>query len=290
MTTTTITTPTTAHGLYQVGVRATLTALAGEIHKGLLSVWRERAQVLVELPLWFGVFLLMNAIVGSGEQLAAGGRLDFTNTGQAGARFVGFAAFILFYLQSSKLYWRLLGEIQTGTLEQVHLSPLPSWLLTAVGRVVATMLEALVTVTAVFLGVSVVVDFEIPWSPAALLPLLLFVLATVGYSLVLGGLVLLWRRVEMLAEGLAVLAFLLAGIFVPLAIMPGWLATVGRLLPITESVEHLRAVIIDGRPALTLWGDGGLVWSTTTAFAWLLAGIAAFSLGQRIAKRNGSLG
>jgi ABC-2 type transport system permease protein len=118
----------------------------------------------------------------------------------------GFAAFILFYLQSSKLYWRLLGEIQAGTLEQVHLSPLPSWLLTAVGRVVATMLEALVTVTAVFLGVSVVADFDIPWQPAVLLPLLLFVLATVGYSLLVGGLVLLWRRVEMLAEGLAVLA------------------------------------------------------------------------------------
>src|SRR5215218_6355744 len=119
---TTITTPTTHTSRRGLGVRAAFTALTGEVRKGLLFVWRERAQVLIELPLWFGVFLLMNAIVGSGEQLAAGGRLDFTNATHATTRFVGFAAFILFYLQSSKLYWRLLGEIQSGTLEQVYLS------------------------------------------------------------------------------------------------------------------------------------------------------------------------
>lgn len=111
-----------------------------------------------------------------------------------------------------------------------------------------------------------------------------------GYSLVLGGLVLVWRRVEMLAEGLAVVAFLLAGIFVPLAVLPGWLATVARLFPITETVAYLRAVLLDGRPLFAMWGDGGLVWAATTALAWLLAGIAVFSAGQRTAKRHGSLG
>ena len=286
---TTITTPTTHTSRRGLGVRAALTALTGEVRKGVLFVWRESAQVLIELPLWFGVFMLMNAIVGSGEQLAAGGRLDFTNATHATTRFVGFAAFILFYLQSSKLYWRLLGEIQTGTLEQVYLSPLPPWLLTAAGRVVATVLEALVTVTAVFLGVSVIVDLDLPWRAAALLPLLLFLLATVGYSLVLGGLVLVWRRVEMLAEGLAVVAFLLAGIFVPLQVLPAWLATLGRLFPITHSVGYLRAVLVDERPLTTMWGDGGLVWAATSALGWLLAGITAFSLGQRTARRHGSL-
>ncbi len=192
-------------------------------------------------------------------------------------------------LQSSKLYWRLLGEIQTGTLEQVHLSPLPSWLLTAVGRLLATALEALVTVAAVFGGVSLLVDLDLPWQPGALLPLGLFLLATVGYGLLLGGLTLVWRRVEMLAEGLAVVAFLFAGIFVPLGVMPGWLAALARLFPITHSLASLQAVLVDGRPATVLWGDGGLAWAASSALAWLLAGIAAFWLGQRTAKRRGSL-
>lgn len=274
----------------RLGGRAALIGLANETHKGLLGVWKERAQILIELPLWFALFMLMNATVGSGEQIAAGGRLDFTSAGQAGVRFVGFAAFILFYLQSSKLYWRLLGEIQSGTLEQVYLSPMPSWLITAAGRVVATMLEALVTVSAVFLGVSLIVDLGLPWRAEALVPLLFFVTATIGYSLVLGGLTLVWKRVEMLAEGLAVLALLLAGIFLPLQVLPGWLAALGRLFPLTHSVEYLRAVLFEGRSLTTLWGDGGLVWVIASALGWLLAGMAAFSLGERIAKRRGSLG
>jgi ABC-2 type transport system permease protein len=288
--TTTTTTAVTPANRRRPGVRAAVTALANEVGKGLLFVWRERAQIPIEIPLWFVVFVLMNAIVGSGEQIAAGGRLDFTNATHATTRFVGFAAFVLFYLQSSKLYWRLLGEIQSGTLEQVYLSPLPSWLLTAAGRVVATVLEALVTVTAVFLGVSVIVDLDLPWRAQALLPLLLFLVATIGYALVLGGLVLVWRRVEMLAEGLAVVAFLFAGIFLPLAVLPGWLATVGRLFPITHSMEYLRAVLLDGRSLTTMGGDGGLVWAAATALGWLLAGITAFSAGQRTARRQGSLG
>ena len=34
-----------------------------------------------------------------------------------------FVPFIFFYMQVVKLFWRLLGEIQSGTLEQVYLSP-----------------------------------------------------------------------------------------------------------------------------------------------------------------------
>jgi hypothetical protein len=37
-------------------------------------------------------------------------------------------------------------------------------------------------------------------------------------------------------------------------------------------------------------GDGGLVWASTSGLAWLLAGITAFSAGQRTAKRRGRLG
>jgi hypothetical protein len=39
-----------------------------------------------------------------------------------------------------------------------------------------------------------------------------------------------------------------------------------------------------------MWGDCGLIWAATSALAWLLAGIAAFSAGQRTARRRGSLG
>lgn len=49
-------------------------------------------------------------------------------------------------------------------------------------------------------------------------------------------------------------------------------------------------MLVDGRPLTTMWGDGGLVWASASGLAWLLAGIAAFSAGQRTAKRRGRLG
>jgi hypothetical protein len=72
------------------------------------------------------------------------------------------------------------------------------------------------------------------------------------------------ERVEMLAAGLAV-ALLFAGIFLPIVVLPGWLATVGRLFPITQSRQYLRAMLVDGPPLTTMWGDGGLVWASANA-------------------------
>jgi ABC-2 type transport system permease protein len=45
-----------------------------------------------------------------------------------------------------KLFWRLLGEIRAGTIEQVYLSPLPSWLVAAAGRVLAALIETLILI------------------------------------------------------------------------------------------------------------------------------------------------
>jgi hypothetical protein len=99
---TTATAPTARAARGALGGRAAMTGLANEVGKGLLFVWRERTQILIEIPMWLAVFLLLNAITGSGQQLSAGGRLDFTNATHATTRFVGFAAFIFFYCRSPR--------------------------------------------------------------------------------------------------------------------------------------------------------------------------------------------
>lgn len=61
--------------------------------------------------------------------------------------------------------WRLLTEIQTGTLEQTYLSPLPPWLTIAVGRIAAALVETTLVVTALYLATSAIVDLDITWHP-----------------------------------------------------------------------------------------------------------------------------
>ncbi len=52
----------------------------------------------------------------------------------------------------------------------------------------------------------------------------------------------------------------------------------------------MRAVLIDGRTSFALGGDGGILWMAGISAAYLVVGIAAFGLGERRARRRGSLG
>lgn len=105
----------------------------------------------------------------------------------------------------------------------------------------------------------------------------------------IGGLTLVFKRVETLADLLMMPVFIAGGVFVPLSQMPGWLAAVGRLFPVTQPLESLRSVLLERQPFDVLWGDGGLFWVAVTSLSWLAFGIASFKLGERLAKRRGNL-
>jgi ABC-2 type transport system permease protein len=203
---------------------------------------------------------------------------------------VGYAAYLFIYLQSAKLFWRLLGEIQAGTLEQVYLSPLPAWLVATAGRVLATVLETAFLVAIIYALVFAIVPFHLAWHVQVLFPALFIALGSVGYSLIEGGLVLAWRRVELIHELAMGLMVFFTGALIPLNHLPGWMADVGRFAPISEALVAMRAVLIDSRTSFPIWGDGGILWMVAISGAYLLVGIAAFGLGERRARRRGSLG
>lgn len=263
-------------------------ALGNEVAKGLLHGWAERWQIVFETAMFVAMLLLVAALLGQGDAIVDGRftwRLDPQRTAWL---LVGFGAFTFHYLQTQKLFWRLLGEIQTGTLEQVYLSPLPTWVVAAAGRVVANVVETIFVVAALYAGVRLAVPLPITASLEAVIPLLGLVAAAVGYSLVIGGLTLRWKRIEVLNDGLHMVVLFLGGVMAPLDLLPGWMAAIGRTLPITHPIEGLRTTLIDAA-ALTRFGDGGLVWISATAAGWLLIGAIAFHRGDRTARRNGTL-
>lgn len=195
---------------------------------------------------------------------------------------------MFFYLQAQKMFWRLLGEIQTGTLEQVYLSPLPSWVVAAVGRVLATSLETLVVVASLYAATELTVGVDLAWHPAVLIPAGFLVVASVGYSLAIGALTMAWKRIEMLNDLLILVVYFAAGVMVPLHDTPGWLVPIGRLLPITHPIEAARQILLDGH-GLTLTSDGGLLPMLAVTAGWLAAGIFAFRAADRSVRGHGTL-
>src|SRR5712691_1266685 len=261
------------------GIRTFATAIGNEVSKGLIDLWRGKIASLLELIL-FGLFFLAITF--------AMGRGAFHKE-QVAALLLGFVGYIFFHMQTNRLFWGLLAEMQSGTLEQMYLSPLPSWLLT-IGLQVASIVEAAISALVLSLFIELVVQVPIPLHWAVVLPLVLLVLSSAGYSLILGGLTLLFKRLEVLKELFQLVVLIFGGVLVPLDRMPGWMATIARFLPLTPGIDVLRKTLLDQVSLGTLAGDGTLLWLVGSAAAYLALGIVIFRWCERIAKRRGTLG
>ena len=261
------------------GIRAFVTAIGNEIEKGLIDLWRGKIASFLELILFALFFLAIMFAVGRGT----------FHREQVAPLLIGFVGYIFFHMQTNRLFWGLLGEMQSGTLEQMYLSPLPSWLLT-IGLQIASIVEAAISALVLSLFIDLVVQVTIPLRWAAVLPLVLLVGGSVGYSLILGGLTLLFKRLEILKELFQIVVLIFGGVLVPLERMPGWMATIARFLPLTPGVDVLRKTLLDGVSLGTLAGDGTLLWLVGSAAAYLVLGIAVFRWCERMAKRRGTLG
>jgi ABC-2 type transport system permease protein len=128
----------------------------------------------------------------------------------------------MFIFQAVKLFWRLLAEIQACTIEQVYLSPLPSWLVAAAGRLTAAIIEKLILVGVVYGIVSAFVTLHFHWTAAALVPMAFLMVTGVGYSLIIAAMTLLWKPIQLLRETILMLVVIFAVTALPLISGPGW--------------------------------------------------------------------
>ena len=266
-----------------------ITALGNEVRKGLLFAWAERLQIAIETPFFAAFILLLGPVIGSGYQIAAG-HLSWTlNSHRISVLMVAFLPAMFFFFQGVKLFWRLLGEIQAGTIEQVYLSPLPSWLVAAAGRLLAAIIETLFVIGVIYGLVSAFVTLHFHWTAAALVPMAFLVITGIGYSLIMAGMTLLWKRIALLQDGFLFLVMIFAISALPLFAIPGWFAGLGRVFPVTADVASLYGVMLGHRGVTGAWGTGGLVWVAVTAVAYLVAGIITFRALERLTKIRGAL-
>ncbi len=265
-----------------------MTAVGNETIKGLRHGWGERLQILIEMPLFIAFVLLLGFTIGEGEAIVAN-ELDWSlDTQRASWLMIGFVAFSYTYLHVQKVFWRLLTEIQTGTLEQTYLSPLPSWVHVVGGRIVAAVAETAVVVGVVYAATSLFVRIDLQWRPAALAPLALLIIGAAGIAMVIAGVALIWKRIMILNDLSLMFLMFFSGALFPLAELPGWAQTIGEPIFMTHSVEALRITMLEGAN-LSWGGTGGWAWTLTTAFGWFAAGLAVFGLCERVAQRRGSL-
>ncbi len=253
--------------------------LGNETLKGLLVTWAHRGTLVPELGVLVVFYVFIQFFIGGGRLVHA----LFAPT------LLAFAAYALVYIVTLKTVAGTLEEMNAGTLEQIQLSPLPSWTL-SLGRLAAAVIEAVGLTAFVGVGLIAVLGIHFTYRLDAVVPVVLTVLDVAGYGLLLGSLAIRVNSIGAVLHVLQSVVLFLNGAFVPVNLFPGWLQIVARLLPTTLGVEVCRKILLQGGSLASTWSDASLIWLVMHSTAILMVGAIAYQLSIRRALRHGRLG
>jgi ABC-type multidrug transport system permease subunit len=170
----------------------------------------------------------------------------------------------------------------SGAQRELLAAPVPRALLVLGNLAVALILSALQVTVLIGLAALRGASFHVSATGVAL-----FTAATVLFTIFMYGLAeTLATRVSKQEDyigatpAVAILPFFLAGALYPIHAMPGVLATIAKILPLTHALALLRYALVDpsGRALHEIWG-----LSNTTLEAWLSLTVgAAFAIALTV--------
>ena len=229
--------------------------------------------VVITTSIFYGPFLSARYIAGPTLQL--GDRLD--------AIIVGYTLWSLVLFIMTDIAGGLQYEAQTGTLEQLFLSPFGAPLVFVL-RALASLILRLAVILSILLIIMALTGSRLEFPPMLLLPLLTVLLGAYGLAFMMGSLALLLKRVQqILGIFQFALLFLMA---TPTETWPGSLQVARWLLPMTSGAGLLRDVMARGE-ALNL---AGFTLALLNGIGYFTVGLMIFRFAEREAKRRGLLG
>ncbi len=231
------------------------------------------AGVVIITSVFYGLFLSTRYI--AGPTLQFGDRLD--------AIIVGYVLCTLVIFIVSNIAFALQIEAQTGTLEQVFLSPFGA-LKVFLARAIASLTLHLVLIMGVLLLTIMLTGRHLHFPPSLLLPLITVLLGAYGLAFMIGALTLLFKRIQQLL-GLVQFALLFL-LTVPTETWSGSLQILRLILPMTLGAGILRNLMARNQSldfsqfALALLNGVG----------YFILGLLVFRWAEGKAKRQGILG
>ncbi len=198
------------------------------------------------------------------------------NPGDLRSLVPGLLALTVLFGTSSMEAIVIVFERRIGSLERLLLAPIRLPALLA-GKLLGGMTFGLtVTLAVLLIALSIFGGTETNW---LMMALALLLSATAFSSL--GAFVSVAVRevfeAQTLANFIRFPMMFLGGVFVSVDSLPAWLQVIARLLPLTYSVEALRAALTGGRWE-TVWLDLGFL----AIFSLCLYSLAVYTLARRL--------
>ena len=178
-------------------------------------------------------------------------------------------------------------ERQFSTLAPVLASPANRAAL-FFGRVLPLVIDGLLVSSFGLLTGRVFLDFHPPVSALPLLALVLVVtvIANVAFGMTLGAVSLRARDVLFTANLVYFLMLLVCGTNIPLHVLPGWLADVGRAMPLTHGIEAARR-IADGGSLHAIRGQ--ILYDLGLGIVWAAVATLLLKLFEAESRRRATL-
>lgn len=253
--------------------------LFNEAFKSLLLLWGHPVNLLLLLLTTPPIYLVFQFIVGDGQ-------IDRTLVPPT---LLAFLFFPILYVATFIVVGDVLEEVNTGTFGQLHLG-LVSPALLLVGRLVPLLLFGILLALLTLAETALVLGVGLPLSVPALLPMALTVLDIAGFAVLICGLALVLPQIGGILHLFSGIVFVLNGSIFPVALWPGWVQVIARVVPTTLGIEATQQVVLHGQSLAEVWTSGLLPWATVHAVGLILLGMLVFVASDRRAMRRGTLG
>jgi ABC-2 type transport system permease protein len=195
---------------------------------------------------------------------------------------VSYAVWALTVLALGSLTFELTQEAQQGTLEQLGMSPF-GLVHVLVARIFTSLVVYFFIWTAMFVLMMATSGRWLNIDVVSVLPLLIVtLLGVIGMGFVLGGLAIVFKRVQ---NALNVYQILIIG----LVVVPPDEVAVVKYFPLAWGTHLLRRVMVDGVSIVGL-GAGDLAFLAANSLFYFFGGLGVFKLFERTARARGLLG
>lgn len=250
--------------------------LIGELKRTWIQFIRYPAEVIAGVIITTSVFygLFLSAKYMAGPDFAFGDRLD--------AVVIGYVVWSLTLYIINDIAIGLQSEAQTGTLEQVFLSPYGApWVFLA--RAIASLVLRLTLISGIIVILMLISGSRLSFPITLVLPLLTLLMAGYGFAFAMGACALVFKRVQQI---LGVLQFLLLFLLAaPVEEWEGPMASLRFFLPMLPSTGLLRDLMARSIPLD--WGI--LLLALLNGLLYLGLGLGLFRWAETVAKQRGTL-
>lgn len=260
-------------------VRHALRMIANDTRKGLQITWSHRATLIPQ----FGFLTLLYWVI---QYFVGGGRIVPQLAAQT---IVAYLAFIVAYVALLRMAAGILEEVFSGTFMQSLLSPLRPWVL-SLGRLVAAMVEGLITAGVIAVIFVPVVSSSMTFRWQAVITILLTLADAAGFALLIGGLAIAVNSIGAMIHVLWSMLIILNGSYIPVHVMPTWLAAFAKVWPTTLGVDATRQIMFGGASLADLWSSHSLQFAVGHAALMLLLGWVTLNAAIRRGLMRGRLG